>query len=158
MNLTMAAEQPHGVEIHMADGIFIKQMIVPKAGTYVPQHSHTWDHVSMLAVGSIRVWKDGVLDGDYTAPTGIMIKAGVEHTFLALVDQTILYCVHNIGRTGEVEIIKEHQIVPGGVRGRCVIPGASRPPPLPPQARFIPACRLNSRRDAIRHHAPAGRA
>lgn len=108
--LASPIEQPHGIEIRMADGIFIKQMIVAKAGTYVPQHAHTWDHVSMLAAGAVRVWKDGALDGDYTAPTAIEIKAGVKHMFAALADNTIIYCIHNISRTGEVDIMEEHQL------------------------------------------------
>lgn len=103
-------EQPHGVEIFTADGVFIKQMAIPKAGTMVPQHSHVFDHTSMLARGSVRVWKDGVLDGDVVAPAGIFIAAGIKHAFLALEDETIIYCIHNISRIGNVEIAEEHQL------------------------------------------------
>jgi quercetin dioxygenase-like cupin family protein len=111
MEFKIAAEQPYGVEIHTPDGIFIKQMVIAKAGTYVPQHSHAWDHTSMLAAGAVRVWRDGVIDRDYQAPTGIPIAAGVKHMFMALEDETIVYCIHNISRTGEVEVSDEHQIV-----------------------------------------------
>lgn len=97
------ADQPPVVEIKMADGIFIKQMLIARAGTYIPQHVHKYDHTSMLAVGRVRIWKDGVFDGDYTAPTGILIAAGVAHMFMALVDGTIVYCIHNVSRTGDVE-------------------------------------------------------
>jgi quercetin dioxygenase-like cupin family protein len=109
--LEAAAEQPYGVEIRMADGIFIKQITVPKAMTLVPQHSHTYDHTSMIAVGSFRVWKNGELLGDVTAPTGLMIEAGAKHAFLSLTDGATIYCIHNISRTGEMEIQEEHQIV-----------------------------------------------
>lgn len=111
----LAEDQPYGVELKMADGVFIKQMAIPRAGTLIPQHSHKYDHTSMLAVGAIRVWQDGALRGDFTAPTGLTIKAGTKHTFLSLVDDTVVYCIHNIartgrsGRTGEVEIADEHQ-------------------------------------------------
>lgn len=108
-----AEEQPHGVEIHMADDVFIKQMVIPRAGTFVPQHSHNYDHTSMLAVGSVRAWVDGVLKGDFQAPTGILIEAGTKHTFMALEDNTVLYCIHNVSRTGLIEIDEEHQIVEG---------------------------------------------
>lgn len=107
-----AEEQPYGVEIKMSDGIFIKQMVIPRAGTYIPQHSHLYDHTSMLAAGSIRVWKDGECLGEFSAPTGILIEAGAKHTFLALEDGTTIYCIHNISRTGEVDIQDEHH-VPG---------------------------------------------
>lgn len=109
-NNLVAAEQPGG-EIHIVDGLFIKQIILKTAGLYVPQHAHRYDHVSVLANGSVRVWRDGGLIGDRVAPCGIVIPAGAKHTFLSLEDQTVLLCVHRIDRTGEVEIAAEHQIV-----------------------------------------------
>lgn len=108
--LKLADEQPHGVEISIADDVFVKQMVIAKTGTLVPQHTHTWDHLSMLAIGKVRVWKDGKYDGDYTAPMAIMIKAGVAHKFLSLVDNTIIYCIHNIAHSGSIDVLKENEI------------------------------------------------
>lgn len=102
--------QPHGVEIKMADGIFVKQMILDAAGTVVPQHSHTYEHLSMLALGRILVWKDGIFFGEFSAPTGIPIAAHAKHTFVSISDQVIIYCIHNIERSGEVDIHAEHQL------------------------------------------------
>lgn len=107
--LGRAPEQPPVVEIKMADGVFIKQMAIAKAGTLIPQHSHAYDHTSMVAVGAVRVWCDGKLLGDFRAPTGILIKAFSKHTFQALEQGTIVYCIHNVSRTGDVEIMEEHR-------------------------------------------------
>lgn len=93
-----------------ADGIFIKQMHIKKEGTTVPQHSHKYDHVSMLARGSVHVWADGIHVGKHVAPHGIFIKAGVKHKFLSLEDDTIIYCVHNVARAGVPEVKEEHQL------------------------------------------------
>lgn len=109
--VTPAKEQPYGVEIRSTDDIFVKQMVIPKSGTIVPQHSHAYDHLSMLAVGSVRVWEDGEDKGVVKAPAGITIKSGVKHTFMSLEDNTIIYCIHNIARSGDVEILEEHQII-----------------------------------------------
>ena len=109
-DLSGGIEQPYGVEIHFSDGIFIKQMHIPKAGTIVPQHAHEYDHLSMLAAGAVRVWAGGLSEKEYVAPIGIPIAAGVKHRFLSLVDNTVIYCIHNISRTGEVDIAEEHQI------------------------------------------------
>ena len=98
-----------GVEIHGEDGVFIKQMVLPAAGITVPQHAHTYAHTSMLAVGSVRVWKDGVLMGDFHAPTGITIEAKVKHTFLSL-EPSIIYCIHNVGRDGSVSVHEHHEL------------------------------------------------
>ena len=90
-----AEEQDDLPEFHFADGVMVKQIPFRKAGIGRPGHSHTYDHTSMLATGALRVWEDGKLVGDFKAPTGIFIKAGVFHTFVALEDNTILYCIHN---------------------------------------------------------------
>lgn len=111
MDYEIAPEQPYGVEIKMADGIFIKQMAIPKAGTIIPQHSHRYDHVSMLARGSVHVLRDGNDAGLFYAPTGITIPAGCKHTFRSLEDNTVVYCIHRIDRADEIEILEENRIV-----------------------------------------------
>lgn len=96
------------VEFTIQDGIFIKQMYLDRAGLYVPQHSHKYDHASMLASGSVRLWKDGELAGDFKAPTPINITAGTKHTFMSLEPNTVIYCIHRTDRHGIVEVDEEH--------------------------------------------------
>jgi mannose-6-phosphate isomerase-like protein (cupin superfamily) len=110
-----AAEPVLGSETRTADGVWIRSMAVPRADTVIPQHAHRWDHTTMVAKGAVRVWQDGEELGDFYAPCGIFIRAGAKHTFLSLTDDTLLYCIHNISRTGEVEVVAEHQLIPGGV-------------------------------------------
>lgn len=102
--------QPDKWEIHTIDDVFIKQMHLAKAHTLVPQHAHFHSHVTMLAAGSVRVWADGELLGDFHAPTGIHIKSHVKHTFMSLVPNTVLYCIHNMHGLGDVQISEEHQL------------------------------------------------
>lgn len=111
-----ASIQPFGVEIHTADGVFIKQMVIPKAATMVPQHSHQYDHTTMLAKGVVhvgvpdeqmpnfRIWKE------YQAPAGIFIPAGVKHTILSLEDDCVLYCIHK-ERDGGAAVLDPHELV-----------------------------------------------
>jgi hypothetical protein len=49
--------------------------------------------------------------GDFKAPAGILIRAGVKHIFLSLVDETIVYCIHNLSRSDAVEVLAEHHLV-----------------------------------------------
>lgn len=102
-------EQPTGVEHFTADGVYIRQIVVKKKDSLIPQHAHAYDHMTMLVKGSIRVWEDGKEIGERVAPTGVYIKAGVKHSFQTLEDDTVLYCIHNTSRTGAVEIQEEHQ-------------------------------------------------
>jgi quercetin dioxygenase-like cupin family protein len=104
------AEQPHSVELAIVDGLFVKTMEVQKAGTYIPQHSHRYDHASVLARGSVRIWQDGELMGEFRAPKIITIKAGAKHTFLTLEDNTLVLCIHNVSRSDAVEIADEHHL------------------------------------------------
>lgn len=106
-------EQPPVVEIKLCPGLFVKQMLIAKSGTFVPQHSHAFAHLSMLAVGAVFVWKNGAPLGRFEAPTGILIEAGAKHTFAALVDGTLLYCIHRVGADGEPDVLEEHQLIGG---------------------------------------------
>jgi quercetin dioxygenase-like cupin family protein len=98
--------QPYGNEYTAADGVFIKEMCIPKAGTLVPQHSHEYDHTSFVAKGAVIC--EGIT---YRAPYPIYIRAGVKHMFESLEDDTMVLCIHNVSRTGSVEVREEHQIV-----------------------------------------------
>lgn len=106
-------QPPEGIEFR-ANNIFVKQLLIARKDTLIPQHAHAYDHMSMLATGAVRVWKDGVLDRDYQAPAGIFIGAGIKHTFQSLEDATIIYCVHAVAGDGDVEIAAEHQFTRAG--------------------------------------------
>ena len=96
------------IEIKMADGIFVKSTLIPEAGTILPQHAHSFDHLSMIASGAVRVWQDGELLGDFSAPVGILIKARAKHKFLSLENNTLIYCIHNLHSAEAVDIAEEH--------------------------------------------------
>lgn len=102
--------QPYEVDFTTADGVFIKQVVVRNAGTWLPQHAHKYDHTTMLAKGKIFAWKDGQLDKQYAAPAALFIAAGVKHLFQTLVDDTILYCIHNAKHEKVAEVLAEHEM------------------------------------------------
>src|SRR3954466_13946260 len=103
-------EQPVSVEIRMTDDLFIKTATAPLVGTVFPTHAHAWDHITLLAVGKMRVWADDVLLGDYTGPTGILIQAGVKHRFETLTEGVVFACIHALHNTADVEITAEHHL------------------------------------------------
>lgn len=111
MNLIKLDEQPLSTDIRMCEGLFVKHCVFAE-GTYIPQHSHATDHLTIIATGAVRAWADEVLLGDFKAPAGIVIKARVQHLFLALgpVTTTVL-CVHRVDAYSEPEIIDEPHFV-----------------------------------------------
>ena len=89
------AEQPVSTEATI-DGAFVKTFVLPQSGSLVPQHAHATAHLTAVVTGSIRVWVNGLLDRDYTAPEGVIIPAQVMHHFQTLEADTMLMCIHRV--------------------------------------------------------------
>ena len=105
------AERQPIVREFTADGIWTAHITVADAKTVLPQHSHAFDHLTLLATGSVRVSRADAEPMEYTAPAGIFIPAGVKHLFETLTPDVVLACIHNTMRAGHVEVVDEHQIV-----------------------------------------------
>ena len=103
-----AVNQPVSVEIKLTDDLFIKTATVADAWTIIPTHAHRYDHVTLLAYGSMRVEADGMALGDFTGPVGILIKAGVKHTMTTLTPGVVFACIHALHGTEAVEIDEMH--------------------------------------------------
>jgi len=97
------------IEYTSEDGVFIKAMVLDKAGILVAQHSHEYSHTSLVGQGSVRVWKDEELLGDFKAPANVFIEARCKHKFLSLEDNTKVYCIHNVG-IGAVSIHEKNYL------------------------------------------------
>lgn len=93
-----AEHQPETLSVTIYGGIYYKLWRVPDAGTLIPQHSHTFDHLTALLQGAVRVWCDDAMLGDYRAPATLKIAAGTKHSFVTLVPATVLACIHNADR------------------------------------------------------------
>lgn len=102
-------DQPeYGVEFHSADGVWLKQIVMPKKDTILPQHVHAWPHLTMVATGAVIVWVDGKILGRFDAPAGIKIEAGKAHAFQALGDNTTLWCIHGLHSEAAQQMVREH--------------------------------------------------
>lgn len=104
-----AENQPFG-DVHLYGGVFVKEMLVPDAGTLIGQHAHTYDHLSYLAAGSVQVWAGTENLGVFHAPAAIRIPARVKHRFLSLRDNTLVLCLHNAAHGEAADIHEEHRL------------------------------------------------
>ena len=96
------------VEFAEADGIWVRSYAVPRAKTVIAQHVHTHDHITLVSRGTVEAWQDGEVLGTYTSPAIIKISAGKKHAFIAMTDDVVLCCLHNLRGTGlESPEIKE---------------------------------------------------
>lgn len=73
--------------------VFIRQMYFEKAGDSETQHHHAFDHITLLARGSIEVEVEGQKT-TFKAPHMIYIRADKRHGMVALEDDSLAYCVH----------------------------------------------------------------
>ena len=92
---------------YLVDDVYTKVFVAKKAGTYMGQHSHTYDHGTLVVTGSIRLYIDKKAVDDYHAPAMIRIKAHTKHILLALEDNTTCACIHNAHGETEPNIHEE---------------------------------------------------
>ena len=76
---------------HFSSGVYAKQMHLPK-GYVAFSHSHEYDHLSILAKGSVILRTDDYTK-EYESPACITIEAKTYHQIEALED-TVWFCIH----------------------------------------------------------------
>lgn len=91
-----------------------RMMHFKKAGDIEITHTHSFDHLTLLASGSVKCTVDGN-ETEFHAPHMIYIKKEHMHSFEALEDNTVAFCIHAM-RIGErVEDIADPSMFPNGV-------------------------------------------
>lgn len=100
-NVTYAEKQtPEYVQFSEVDDIWVRAYNLPKAQSIIRQHVHAHDHITLVSSGTVEGWVDGELFGTYSAPAVVKIDAGKQHAFIALTDNVVLCCLHNLRGTG----------------------------------------------------------
>lgn len=100
--------------INCVANIFAKQMYFARKGDIEHGHQHQFDHLTLLAKGSLRVTVDGRAT-DFNAPHMIYIHADKNHELEALEDGTVAYCIHAIRDGDGVDDIIDPASIPAGV-------------------------------------------
>ena len=94
--------------------LFAKQMHFAKAGDREDGHKHEFDHLTLLASGSIRLTVEGK-STEFKAPHMIYIRADKNHELVALEDNTVAYCIHALRDGDGVGDIIDPASIPEGV-------------------------------------------
>jgi quercetin dioxygenase-like cupin family protein len=84
--------QPN-VQIGCVSNLFVRQMHFASAGDLELGHKHSFDHMTLLAKGKLKV-KINDEETEFTAPHMIFIKAELQHELTAVLDNTVAYCIH----------------------------------------------------------------
>ena len=92
---------PNYIEFAEVDGMWVRAYTLAKEHQVAVQHVHEHDHITLLANGKVAFWQDGVLVDSYVAPAVITVPAGRKHAFVALSDNVVFCCLHNLRGTDE---------------------------------------------------------
>ncbi len=80
------------VSVSAIGNIYTRMMRFNSKGTKELGHSHTFDHMTILASGKLKVTVDEK-ETEFKAPAMIYIKAGKVHELEAMEDRTLSFCV-----------------------------------------------------------------
>jgi len=89
--------------------IYIRKWIMT-GGENIETHEHNFDHTTMVFTGSViattKTISGDVVEQRIDAPGHLLIKKGVKHKFLALSDDTQLWCLFS-HRDDQGEVTQE---------------------------------------------------
>ena len=86
---------------HFGGNVYAKETFIP-ADKWLVQHSHKFDHLSILAQGSVELIVDGKTSVIH-APACLTIEAGKHHGVKSLTD-VVWYCIHATACADETEV------------------------------------------------------
>lgn len=91
--------------------LWIRQMSFKDVGDKNEGHTHNYDHITLLAHGSVNVNVEGNVT-KYQAPQMIFVAKGKRHFLEATEPNTIAYCVHALrnAESEDSEILDPDQI------------------------------------------------
>jgi hypothetical protein len=105
------------IQIGLVANLFSRMMHFKQKGDIEIGHTHQFDHLTLLASGSLQVTVDGT-STCFTAPCMIYIHKDKVHELVSLEDNTVAYCIHALrenNENNENNTILDPQSVPNGV-------------------------------------------
>jgi hypothetical protein len=102
------------IKLGCVANLWSRQMHFLKEGDVEHGHTHQFNHLTLLAHGSLRVTVDGV-STDFKAPNMIYIHKDKMHELVALEDNTVAYCIHALRHGEGVDDILDPDSIPNGI-------------------------------------------
>jgi quercetin dioxygenase-like cupin family protein len=98
-------------DIKIVDNVLVKLHHFLRVGDTHQGHAHTFDHITLLASGAVRMVHDNG-ETEYKAPHLIVTPKGITHQFTALEPNTVFCCVHAIRDGDGVDDVASQDITP----------------------------------------------
>jgi quercetin dioxygenase-like cupin family protein len=106
-------DEPY-VSIGCVSNVYIRNMHFKKTGDTEQCHKHEFDHITVVASGSVNVTVNNK-DTVFKAPQMIFIAKELMHELTALEDNTVCLCVHALRDKDTLEIL-DPSMIPDGVK------------------------------------------
>jgi len=101
-------------DLMIVDNVFVKMMHFYYKGDVTESrgHSHTFDHITLLAQGSVlmEVLEENGTAIEHKAPKLIVTPKNIQHKFTALEADTVLCCIHAVRDGDDVDDIAPQDI------------------------------------------------
>lgn len=107
------------IKIGCVSNLWSRQMHFVKTGDTEKGHTHNFDHLTLLAAGTLRVKVDGK-ETTFKAPNMIYIKKDMVHELVALEDNTVAYCIHALRAQDGSGDILDPDMIPAGIDATAI--------------------------------------
>ena len=107
------------INIGCVANLYSRMMHFENAGDIEKGHTHPFDHLTLLATGSLKIIVDGQ-ETIFKAPHMVYIHKDKKHELVALENNTVAYCIHALRDGNGVDDILDPSMIPKGVKGYAV--------------------------------------
>ena len=107
------------IKIGCVANLWSRMMHFSKAGDTEIGHTHSFDHLTLLASGSLKITANNK-ETVFKAPNMIYIHKDVKHELVALEDNTVAYCIHALRNGDAVEDIIDPTMIPAGISAQHI--------------------------------------
>jgi len=111
--------------IACVSNIYSRMMSFEKAGDAESGHTHVFDHLTLLAKGSLQVTVGMGKPIIFKAPHMLFIAKDMNHELVAMEDNTLAFCVHALRDGDNAGDIIDPCMIPDGVNP--VVTGVAKP-------------------------------
>jgi quercetin dioxygenase-like cupin family protein len=108
------------IKIGCVANLWSRMMHFSKAGDTEIGHTHSFDHLTLLASGSLKITANNK-ETVFKAPNMIYIHKDVKHELVALEDNTVAYCIHALREGNEVDDILDPSMIPNGINSQTLL-------------------------------------
>jgi hypothetical protein len=102
------------IKIGLVANLFSRMMHFKQKGDVEIGHTHQFDHLTLLASGSLNVTVEGQ-STRFDAPCMIYIHKDKVHELTSLEDSTIAYCIHALREENKNNVIIDPDSIPNGI-------------------------------------------